>query len=826
MKALTVVASVALCTSAYASVLWVDKTNGNNSTAAKDNESKPYATIQGAVGAASSGDEIRVKPGVYDEDSSYSATLESACRVFVNGKRLKIVSTDGPDVTHVVGVVDPSSNGLGNSAVRCFSVYNAPGTIIEGFTLRNGATRTTTSDTHPKCRGGAVMSVVIDSENNRSYAATNTFVVGCVVNNCYGERGAAFSGVTAVRCRIENNKGDNSGCAGRNASFINCLITGNRGAYTINYGDYVANCTMINNAGQILTSAGTDIKVINSIVLGNDGSNQYNVQRISLQNSLTFLPSGFNAELKGNSNSITNASAYQCVSPLTGDWRILRGSQAETAGDASLLEEVQAKLPEGVDAYIDLFGNEIPKTGPIAAGCCQTIADPLPYGGVTFTDAGTVLFDGKKLLGKKLYVCTDTWPTQYTFQAVNKGNPAIYSFVINSKYVFPTMDDTIYIAPTGMGTYVSCYVKDATATVYADPDKGSDSTKNGTNPETPYKTIQAAYVAAKNKGEYSVVRAAPGDYNSGGSVNSTVSNRLQMAYSVRVLGAGRDKSIIRGHPSPSTGGLGAYAMRCVYRSGGSGCVQGFTLTDGYTHGTSSKDTYIVRGGGVYANASSYDDSFRILDCTITNCYSIRGGAGYSGLYERCHITDCHALAGNTGSAVSAGAGGIVRYARLISCIVDNLDDVAMSSGTLYGRSYYSTFVGKTTGWVINKSDALLVNSIVVRCKSLTGPSSSQGCFAWEVPTMSVASITQADPKFVDLDGGDYHPTFVIDKREHTTYGSPTLGGGVWYPLSSVGVCLADFDGKPLNLIDGKPTAGAFQWPEVTVIKPGFYLILR
>ena len=817
MKALTVVASVALCTSAYASVLWVDKATGNNSTAAKDDESKPYATIQGAVGAASSGDEIRVKPGVYDEGSSYSAILESSCRVFINGKRLKIVSTDGPDVTHVVGVVDPSSNGLGNSAVRCFSVYNAPGTIIEGFTLRDGATRTTTSDTHPKCGGGAVMSVVIDSSNNRSYAATNTFVVGCIVKDCYGERGAAFRGVTALRCRIENNRSDNAGCAGRESSLVNCLITGNRGAYTVSFGKYIVNCTMINNAGQILTTAGSDIKVINSIVLGNDGDNQYNVQNVSLRNSLTFLPSGFAAGLKENSNSITNASAYQCVSPLTGDWRILRGSQAETAGDASLLEEIQATLPEGVDAYIDLFGNEIPKTGPIAAGCCQTIADPLPYGGVVFTDAGTVLFDGKKLLGKKLYVCTDTWPTQYTFQAVNKGNPAIYSFIVNGTYVFPTMDDTIYISPTGMGTYVSCSVKAATSTVYVNPDPevGSDSTTSGANPETPYKTIQAANNAAYSKGgNYSVVRAAPGDYNSGGGITGSVSNRLTMTRHIRILGAGRDKSIIRGHPA-SNGGMGSYAMRCVYRSGGSGCVQGFTLADGYTT-SGTTDNINTRGGGVYCNATSYDNNFRILDCTITNCWSVRGGAGYSGSYERCHVVDCHAT------------GGVIRYARFISCIVDNLDDAAMADGiNSYGRSFHSTFVGKTTKWVINKSDATLVNCIVARCKSLTGPAGAVGCFAWEVPTMSVASITTADPKFVDLDGGDYHPTFVIDKRDNTTYGSPTLGGGQWSTSSYlVGANLADFDGKPLNLINGRPTAGAFQWPEVSIIKRGMMLLLR
>lgn len=813
MKTTTLIIA-ALCSSAAlaADVLWVDKSVGDNSTAAKNDESRPYSTIQAAVNAAASGDEVRVKPGVYDTGSMSHNDLSSASRVLINNKRLKIVSTGGAGVTHIVGTIHAAaSTGLGSTAVRCIGMRNAQGTVIEGFTLRDGATKTTDTDTHPMCAGGAVMAVRI-SDGTRFWHPTNAFVVGCIVTNCYGQRGAAFRGVTALRCRIEGNRGDNSGAAGRDCSFVNCLIADNRGPAVVNNGKLVVGCTFVNNEAGVIGNASSDIRVLNSVVIGNNGSDAVNINYAAVSNSLTYIEN-YNAHLRGLGASNTNASPYQFVSPLSGDWRVLRGSEAEAAGDASLLECVQATLPEGVDAYKDLFGNEIPKAGPIAAGCCQTVVDPLPYGGVVFTDAKTVLFDGKKILGRNLYVCTDTWPTQYTFQAVNKGNPAIYAFNVGGTYVFPTMDDTIYISPTGMGTYISCSVKAATSTMYVNPDPtiGSDSTKDGTNPGTPYRTIQAANSAAYSKGgNYSVVRAAPGDYNEGGAVNGSVSNRLQMARHIRILGAGRDKSIIRGHPSPN-GGMGSYAMRCVYRSGGGGCVQGFTLADGYTN--SGSDGYATRGGGVYCNASSFDYSFRILDCTITNCWSVRGGAGYSGQYERCHVVDCHAT------------GGVIRYARFISSVVDNLDDAAMAdTANAYGRSYYSTFVGKTTKWVIHKSDATLVNCIVARCKSLTGPAGAVGCFAWEVPTMTAASITKADPKFVDLDGGDYHPTFVVDKRENTTYGSPTLGGGEWRTL--IDANLADFDGKPLNLVNGRPTAGAFQWPEVTVIKNGFMLILR
>ena len=792
---------VAISSFADPSVLWVDKAAGSDSTGAKNNETKPYATIQAAVDAAASGDEVRVKPGVYNSGSRYVAALESTSRVYIYNKRLKIISTDGPELTHIVGTVHSgNTTGLGNNAVRCVAVYNGQGTIIEGFTLRDGATRTTTSGQHPKCGGGAVMSVRIDGAKNRYYEPTNTFVVGCVITNCYGERGAAFRGVMALRCRIEGNRGDNSGCAGRDCSFVNCLITGNKGSFPINNGGPIVNCTIVNNAG---TPTGA-MKVMNSVILGNGGSTEKNISGVSLYNSLTFVPSGYDAKITANSNSSTAASPYQFVSPLTGKWNVLKGSEAEKKGDASLIAEVAALLPEGVDAYKDLAGNPISKTGEIAAGCYQEIKDPLEYGGVMFSDGGTVFFEGRRVYGKKLYAFAEMWPTQFTVQAVNKGNPAVYAFNVNGSTKFPTMDDAVYIVPpeSGERVYTNSVIA-AAKTVYVNPDPeiGFDERTSGMAANTPYRTLKAA-IAACNKTHNCVVRAGEGDYKSGETYVSGASNRVSLTYRTRILGAGADKSVIWGAPDPSTGKTGTKATRCIYSAAGISCVQGFTIRDGYTNGSSS-DSVETRGGGVLYNSTGASSDLRIIDCVITNCWSYRGGAGFSGAYERCRISDCH------------GGGGIMRYATMMSCIVDNQNCTSAASGS-NNTAYQTTLVGQGNSSYIFSSDNTLKNCILMSAKSFT-VSAASGTIVYDVASYPKTGITNVNPLLADVAAGDYRPS--IRKLGRKTVGvSPVFGAGEWIDEPSC-FMLADFNAKPLNLIDGKPAVGAYQWPAEVKFQP-------
>jgi hypothetical protein len=47
---------------------------------------------------------------------------------------------------------------------------------------------------------------------------------------------------------------------------------------------------------------------------------------------------------------------------------------------------------------------------------------------------------------------------------------------------------------------------------------------------------------------------------------------------------------------------------------------------------------------------------------------------------------------------------------------------------------------------------------------------------------------------------------------------------VWYNLPEIN--MTDFEGRPLNLVAGKPTAGAFQWPHPVYETPGLIVTFR
>lgn len=790
---------LALGAFADANVLWVDKATGVDG-AGRGAESAPYRTIQAAVSAAPTGYTIKVKPGVYDEGGASYNSYNN--RVLISGKVLKIVSTGGKDVTHITG----------SGARRCVCFYDAAGSVVEGFTIRDG---TVNGSGEVNGSGGGAMGIT----SSKTFAPEQACVVDCVVSNCTSVRGT-FRGATVVRCWITENTASNSGGAGRKSDFVNCLITRNTGESGCIYENCkVVNCTVVDNDPHVNTSVSLYNSVVHNNAKGSDG--EKNVASCSLDHCVTRI-AGYAANFTAEPiASITNASPLQFIAPLYDDFRVLKGSDAETAGEASLIGSAGVTVPAGVNLYKDLFGNAIPATGTIAAGCVQTVVEP-QGGAILFSSRRDILTRGKMTYGKDLYAFAETWPTQFTVQAVNKGNPAIFSFVVDGKYVYPTMDDTVYLVPPETpGTVYTGSVQTAAATYYVNPDPavGSNDTADGTNPETPYETLQAA-VDAVGSTSWCVVRAAEGDYRKGEKFGNGVTNRVFLSGNngIRLIGAGAGKSVIWGAPDPSTGGLGEYGTRCVL-SWQRACVQGFTLRDGYADGSTSGDGQKQRGGGACYNANQYNTTLHVLDCTITNCYAYRGAAGYSGAYERCHITDCYA--GN----------GVVRYGTLVSCVVDKLAGSEMKgsgNNNLFGCCYNTTFIGRNTDeYVVCKNTGnTFTNCIVMTTKELLTGTAAAGSFAWDVPTFTVASgVTLADPKLVDVAGGDYRPAYYDRHKVNCAdeY-SPVLGAGVWFDLP--GFSVADYDGKPLRLVTGKPTVGAYQWPLVIVEKPGFHIIFR
>lgn len=82
-----------------------------------------YATIQAAINAASNGDTVVIASGTYVENIDFK------------GKAITVTSTNPEDPTVVAATI---IDGGGSGSVVSFRTGEGSGSLIEGFTIRNG----------------------------------------------------------------------------------------------------------------------------------------------------------------------------------------------------------------------------------------------------------------------------------------------------------------------------------------------------------------------------------------------------------------------------------------------------------------------------------------------------------------------------------------------------------------------------------------------------------------------------------------------------------------------------------------------------------------
>jgi hypothetical protein len=156
---------------------------------------------------------------------------------------------------------------MGPASVRCIGLgVNAEGTVVQGFTLKDGATTLHSSEGKARAGGGVYAYKV--------YARGNWFV-DCSFENCRAVQGAAMYNCTAVRTYFRNNwVGCNfsgpwvCGGATRGSSHYFCVFTGNGGEGLLAYHSQVRNCTFFGNSARSFHANNATDNVYNCVVEG------------------------------------------------------------------------------------------------------------------------------------------------------------------------------------------------------------------------------------------------------------------------------------------------------------------------------------------------------------------------------------------------------------------------------------------------------------------------------------------------------------------------------------------------------------------------------
>lgn len=766
--------SAAFCR-ADGKVLWVDAKNYGRTDVALTGESKELAfgTIHEAVAAAGNDYTIRVLPGVYSngvQTAGYASITPA--RVAVYGKEnLLIISEKGAAETIIRGNFANGSDradgtAIGEDAVGCIIVGGVEKFRLEGFTLERGATLAEGED-KSVCYGAAF--------NGRNAKESGIFMVDCIVKDCAAGWGVLY-GVTAIRCRIYGNytKSNVSASGLIRASKLYCSVVAHNSCRNLlSVNSMAVNSTFADNHLGVRFSRNKDCSVYNSIL---QSSGKLDSDYVVSENCVV--------------------GGCQVMGTAVDDWRLIDGSDAETAGMAEHLKKIS--IPEDCKNK-DLFSGNIPETGAIAAGAVQAQFSATPAaGGVHWLYPFEV--NGVKCVEAEAYAFPSSYPTQWRCRAIVDSGKFLLRYKIGDKWSPLEMDDSIMLMPPpGTDNVSTTTCEMASKAIWVDAKNGSDTGGTGSS-ESPYGTLQKASSEAVSG---TVIFANPGTYETGGESSYGCGNRvLFKSKVVRIIGVkGASKTFIKGEADKSSlsassiPGCGPDSRRCVAIEGGGGQIQGFTLLDGNTQ-AATNGSEEDRGSAVWYAGNP---GFWVTDSVISNCSGGTCGILRNVNAMRCRFSNCR------------GANSLFSPERVLAfCEIDSLCmNESADDGIINCSAYHVSMAGSPAQNPFDDNSMVRALCLVASGKKVFASASLSGCiFGTDIQVDATLGFESDDPRFADAEAKDFR---VLDSSKALSVGeSPTssnYGADYWLYASR------DINGETVRFADdGRPMSGALMSP--------------
>jgi hypothetical protein len=749
--------------------------------------------IQDAIDVSTNEDIVLVADGSYTTGGrAVYGTLTNRIAV---ASGLSVKSVNGPSATFIIG-----KGPNGNSAIRC--AYVGTNSVLEGFSLLNGATLTSGSPMDLQSGGGV-------------WCTTSGIVTNCVFknNSANYSGGGVYQGILK-RCALTLNYANNAGGGAYQSRLESCALTNNwatsgnpGGGGGGAFGSTLSSCTVIGNHAPF-----------------GGGVAQSMLCQCEVSNNFTPVV----GPLLGGGGGVYRSTLYACVLKENTTPKDGGGANASSLTHCKLVANTASSgggsyncaLTNCIVYYNDA-SMEANCWGGTSAYCCMT---PSGAGDGNFEDepclvSGTHIATDSPCVGRGCVV--ETGLCGVDFDGDEWGNPpsvgadeptpdsatgplsvtinTLYSQVVNgfdvaltariqghaTRSVWDFGDGTaVSNRPFVSHAWVTAGVKNVKLTAWneSNPSNGVSATRMitvltqavyyvniaNTNPVSPYASwetaatnIQQALSVSSAGGREVLVM--DGIYDVGGkNWKGLLANRIALYNGVTVRSVnGPDRTFIKG-----SGPLSSNAVRCAYVD--KGCLlAGFTLTNGYTFlaGGGYSDQ---RGGGVYCEVDGW-----VSNCWIVGNSALFGGGATGGNLIGCLLSD-NSASSSGGAAESvnlfgcqlinntANAGGGVYNAKVRNCLV--VRNVAKASG---GGAIISTLENCTVSDNVSSNSApggaancSLLNTILWNNMWRENLSNHSSCTAMTYCCTTPSSagfgnITNNSPQFRDAENGDY-----------------------------------------------------------------------